>query len=250
MSKAMSRLLLVVAAFSVALNIFLLVTRGGKVQQKPSAHQQQPKPPRPDCCRGLAQCQRQRYVAALRALRGQPAPPSNPSPSPNPTPAPKPEPGPAVDTGSKQQQAALCAVAREHLRRAWTQSGAELTRSLRKSLADDADQERGMQREVKRFGDALNLTDADRDHLETHYRPLRKKRIAEALAGLDRDPPDWNTVHTAAQALWRDQDRLTKELFGSDTVAKLRQAELRPRTTVLALVAAQANLDWNQSIAW
>ncbi len=107
-----------------------------------------------------------------------------------------------------------------------------------------------MQREVKRFGAALDLTPADRDRLETHYGPLREKRIAEALAGLEKEPPDWQAVHTAAKALWQDQDRLTKELFGSDAVLRLRRAELRPRTTVLALVAAQAGLDWEQSITW
>lgn len=107
-----------------------------------------------------------------------------------------------------------------------------------------------MRQEVKRFGDALDLTPADRDRLETHYRPLRKKRIDEALVALGSQPPDYVAVRRAAAALFVDQDRLVKELFGSDAVGRLRQAELRSRTVVLALVAAQAGLDWKHSIAW
>jgi len=249
MGTKRSRLVWVVLAGSVALNLFLLVSLGKA--GRPSTVPQQPSPvtPRADCCRGLAHCQRQRWTMALGALQGQqvPLPDGNTAAPLQKTPR-APTTLPAV--GPAEQQAALCTVATEQLRRDWTAKGEELTKSLRKSLANAADQEKGMQREVQRFADALNLTPADRDRLETHYRPLREKRIAEALTSLEKAPPDWNTVHQTARALFVDQDRLTQELFGSPAVNLLRQSQLKSRTVLLALAAAQAGLDWNRSITW
>lgn len=250
MSTKRSRLVLVVLAGSVALNVFLLVSWGrarrGAPNHKPRASSSAP---RADCCQGLAHCQRQRWAMALRALGGRKAtrPPVSAAKAPS---AVAPSTAPIPSVGPTQQQAALCALATEQLRRDWSAKGDALTRSLRKSLADRADQERGMQRELERFGDALSLTPADRDRLETHYRPLRKKRIAEALASLEKQPPDWTAVHQAARALYTDQDRLTKELFGSKAVSRLRQSELKSRTAILALAAAQAGLNWTTSIQW
>jgi hypothetical protein len=250
MGKKRSRLVLVVLAGSVALNVFLLVSWGrarrGSSTHKPHASSSAP---RADCCQGLAHCQRQRWAMALRALQGRQAARTQQKAVAAPHP-PTPPSAPTSAVGPTEQQAALCALATEQLRRDWTAKGDALTKSLRKSLADHADQEKGMQREVERFGDGLSLTPADRDRFETHYRPLRKKRIAEALASLEKHPPDWTAVHQAARALYTDQDRLTKELFGSNAVSRLRQSELKSRTAILALASAQAGLDWNKSIEW
>jgi hypothetical protein len=248
MSKRLSRLLLVVLVTSMALNVFLLVRRS-RARPAPSDREQSRSGTQvTDCCRGLAFCQRQRWALALQALRGRTAarrPPRPPRARPTPAPAPVP-----AAVGPTEQQAALCAIATEQLRKDWTAKGDSLTASLRRSLADDKDQEQGMRSEVKRFGNALSLSPADRDRLETHYGPLRKRRIADALAALNREPAGWGAVLGAARALWTDQDRLVKELFGSDAVGRIRQAEVRSRTAVMALVAAQAGLDWNQSILW
>jgi len=250
MNKRLSRVVLLVLVTSVALNVYLLVTRGGSARRGAARRSRASVARRQaDCCRGLARCQRQRWARALGALQGRKA--THPTPRPVTTSKAAGPPFASTPTvGPEDQQAALCAVALETLRRDWTAKGDELTRSLRKSLADQADQEKGLQHEVKRFNDALSLTPADRDRLETHYRPIRNKRIAEALAALEEQPPDWHAVHQAAGALWTDQDRLIKELFGSDTVPRLRQAELRNRTVVLALIAAQAGLDWKHAITW
>lgn len=250
MGTKRSRLVLVVLAGSVALNVFLLVSWGrarrGSTTPEPRVSSSAP---RADCCQGLAHCQRQRWAMALRALGGRKTtrPQARAAQAPS---AVAPPTGPTPAVGPTQQQAALCALATEQLRKDWSAKGDALTQSLRKSLADHADQEKGMLREVERFGDALSLTPADRDRLETHYRPLRKKRIAEALASLEKAPPDWTAVHQAARALYTDQDRLIKELFGSKAVSRLRQSELKSRTAILALVAAQAGLDWTTSIEW
>ena len=148
------------------------------------------------------------------------------------------------------QRKVLCEVARDSLRREWTRKRADLTASLIKSLSDTEQMKQDLGREVDRFGDALELTPEDRERLRTHYGRLRETRFTNALAALRRDPPDHRAVFDEAVRLFTDQDRLVKELFGSASVPRLRTKELRSRTVVLALLASQAGLPWDDTIHW
>ena len=252
MSSRTRNLVAAAVVGSMALNVILLLSRGETWHEPLSLEAQQRSSLRETACHAdLDQCQQKRWAQALKTLTlslSQAAPRSA-CPPPDDR-AVEPSPAPPGATDRVRQQAALCAVAREHLRQEWTAQGKDLSRVLREGLADDDALERGMRQEVDRFGDTLKLTPEDRKRLEAHYRPLRQQRAAEALKALNDDPPDYTTVRKTAASLIVDQDRLVKELFGSDSLEQLRRSEIRSRTVMLALVAAQAGLDWDASIEW
>ncbi len=64
------------------------------------------------------------------------------------------------------------------------------------------------------------------------------------------EPPDYRAVLDEVRALYADEDRLAKEMFGEQAVEKLRFAELEGRTTILALIAALADLPMEHALGW
>jgi hypothetical protein len=260
-------LLILVALASVCLNIALLLGRsrpasfsGDDLPHGPlSAQQRAERQDRErDCCLGLRQCQRRNLGAVLQALRGRggaaTAEPQASAPGAAPdagSPSAGRRPGsPADRTDADAQRSALCRFGFEELRRDWKNRQAQTVDGLIKSLSDRDKQAKDLQNEVDRFAGALDLSAADRERLATHYGPLRNRRIAAVLQALDRQPPDHRAVFDQARGLVADQDRLIRELFGSDKVAPFRAAELRSRTIILAILATHADLPWDDTIAW
>ncbi|MFH2005937.1 MAG: hypothetical protein ABI333_05045 [bacterium] len=252
MSKRWSTILLLALVLSLAGNGFLLLRRGPRYGPTKGTCQGGPAEGGATCCAALRLLRQQHLHRVFRTYRN--AQHGTLRRSPARTPQPPVPVGPSVptaaDTDKAAQRRALCEVAQESLRREWTRRRADLTASLVKSLGNREQMTRDLGREVDRFGDALGLTREDRERLRPHYRRLRENRFASALAALRRDPPDHRAVFHEAVGLFADQDRLVKELFGGANVQRLRSGELRSRTVVLALLAAQADLPWDDSIYW
>jgi len=252
MSKRWSTILLLALLLSLVGNGFLLLQRSRRGRTGVIRPEIPSEGAAATCCAALRQLRQQHLRRVFRTFRNaqQGTLRRGPAKTPRPPVPVAPSAQAAADPDKAAQRRALCEVARDSLRREWTRKRADLTASLIKSLSDAEKMKRDLGREVDRFADALGLTPEDRLRLKPHYRRLRETRFANALAALQRDPPDHRAVFDEAVGLFADQDRLVKELFGSANVPRLRKKELRSRTVVLALLAAQAGLPWDDTIHW
>jgi Spy/CpxP family protein refolding chaperone len=104
--------------------------------------------------------------------------------------------------------------------------------------------------DADRAAAVLDLTESQRDQLRAAYRNSRLKRVRAALDALELDPRDHRSVFDEAHELFADQDNAVRSLFGPEAEKKIRQSQIRTRTVVLALLAAHAGLDWDETLAW
>ncbi len=148
------------------------------------------------------------------------------------------------------QQQMLCTLGLESLRRHWGQGKEVIHANLTRDLASTEAQTSDLDRALKTFGTALNLSGRELGQLEKRYVGLRSKRVGAALTALDADPPDYLAAFDEALDLYQDTDLLVENLYGTQAVDKVRGADLRRRTMVLAVLASLADVEWDRSIEW
>ncbi len=142
----------------------------------------------------------------------------------------------------------LCSIAREHLHRHWSERRAELTDSLRRSLADVEEQDEAAQREATGFAAVLELSERDREALVEGHTQQRRARVGEALAALRAEPSDYDALYRAGRGLFADEDALVERIAGSRALPRLRASQLERRTAILALLATYADIPWDRAI--
>ncbi len=200
-----------------------------------------PAPSRSDgtCERRLAECQRQAWEIAARAIADDHPP----------GPAPIVEAGPD-SAGVAAQAAALCGQAKLALRDSWRRDGVLLAANLKRSFNDREEQERNLSRELASMREIAGLDPQQAASMESAYRDRRAAAVATARAAFDRDPPDLGAVVDSARGVFADEDALLGRFAGDSGREAWRAHELDSRTTLLALLATLADREWDDAIRW
>ena len=234
---------------SLAANVWLAFDRADRTQSTDAvAAAPSPAPLDADCSRceqDLETCRSSRWESLARR-------PFATSPSPAPPPKALPIRRPLLATArvdAELQTAVLCKIAADSLRDRWERDREPITRGIRRSLADPQWREREWRNQSAEYGRVLELDDSDAATLADRYRPVRAKRVDEANAALARDPPDHRAVYEAARRLYADEDALVEEMFGPIALERFRASQLEKRTSILALLATQADMAWTD-INW
>lgn len=196
-------------------------------------------PATPTCERRLEECQQQGWSLVLRAIAHDRAPAKHAERG-----------GSPEDSGPAAQAEALCDRAKASLRETWQRDRDKIADSLVVSLADTAEQERNVAREVESMREVAGLDERETVELTRAYRERRLARLADAQAALAREPRDIAAVMDAARGLFADEDALLMKVGGSRARDAWRAHQLDGRTVVLAIGAAMADQDWEESIRW
>lgn len=237
---------------SLVLNGFLLLRAPASATQSDVAGNQRSKAASAYRAGALDQCQRQLHIHRLRAVhltRKQLAALQHLSVDPANDEALNDEP-PPDDSSFDSQQQMLCSLGLEELRRNWELGSDLIHNNLTRDLASPDAQAADLNRTLTGLGDALNLSGAQLSQLEKRYVPLRSRRVQTALVALESDPPDYLAAFDEALDLYQDTDSMVRDLYGDSAVDKVRGAELRRRTHVLAVLASLADVSWDSSIEW
>jgi hypothetical protein len=148
------------------------------------------------------------------------------------------------------QEAALCTKAKESLRETWLHDRDNFASNLKRSLADAEEQERDAAKEAAKMAEVARLDDRAAAEVARGYRAKRLARVAQARAALEREPQDFAGLLDEARGLFADEDALLEQAGGPAAREAWRAEQLEGRTVILALVAATADLDWDESIRW
>jgi hypothetical protein len=148
------------------------------------------------------------------------------------------------------QEQVLCTVALTHLREDWEEQRDQTIQNLARSLADEEERSAMRERDVSRAAQLFEVPEDERARFETEYRALWDERVGDLQSALDADPPDTAAALTIAKGLFEDEDELATRLFGDMGRRRIRVAQTERRTVVLALLAALANVEWDDAISW
>jgi hypothetical protein len=162
----------------------------------------------------------------------------------------RPAPAPSGSATREQQRRTLCDLAEEELRQKWEGQRDDLTRSLRRDLRDQDEQQKQALKDAEKLASEIGVDPAAQQALADAYLPMRRARIAAAADALDADPPDYGAVLDAAQGLYADEDAVVGRLYGEDAKQRVRAAEIRSRTAIVAIAASMAGAPWDDSIVW
>jgi hypothetical protein len=159
--------------------------------------------------------------------------------------------GPATREASdfEQQQRALCEVARAGLDELLKRDKEFLLQTLA-PVGTGPWVDQWITDRLAIQGEMFDLSSSDRTALENDYRSLWAGHGEKLQALLDEPVVDFSAVVTDVRALWREEDALLGSRLGPDAVSQYRIAELKPRTTILALLATLAGMPLDQSTAW
>jgi hypothetical protein len=218
-------LLAILLTLSVGLNVFLWL-------RKP-----QPAPARP-------------HVPVERETHAEPRaepprflglPQRRETPPAQPTSAPRTS-APVMAVDENVQQDVLCTLAEQDLRRNINKDRDDVIAALRKSFAKADKQDADAREEGEKQAATIGLSgDAEERYLAA-YREKRLARIASARSAIDGDPPDYQGLMNAAIGLYADEDALAQRFGGDAGRDRLRAAELEGRVSILAIVAAYADV--------
>jgi hypothetical protein len=233
---------------SLVLNAYLLATRSPAAKaprpaSSASAAVATAPPPEPGTCeKRLEACEAKAWAQLRKAIAADhPQPPPVPAP-PVGTERPK--------SGATEQEAALCAKAQGALRLMWRVDRDRIAADLTKSLGDPAEQARNIASESDRMKVVAGLDDREATAVASAYKEQRLARIAEARTALGRDPPDFTAMLDSARALYADEDAILARIAGQPAQEAWRGDQLEGRTVLMAIAAAMADKDWDQSIRW
>lgn len=152
-------------------------------------------------------------------------------------------------SGFDEQQAALCEVAEDHLRRHWVAERDNIVATLEGVGTDDW-AERWMDKKVDSLEDILGITGQQADLLTEAYTSLWAHHGPVLHGLLSAQPVDFAAVVKAVLDFIREEDKLIASLLGEAAGADYRNSELKSRTAILAIFATFANMPWDDALAW
>ena len=144
----------------------------------------------------------------------------------------------------------LCDVARSHLVQHWKREQANVTAAIRRSVFDDVRVATEMAGDLDRFATALAPSDEQREAFATRYRTARLARFEEARRALRREPVDYGSLFTTVRGLFADEDSIVRDLFGEESLTRLRALQAQKRTALLAILATYSDRSWDDAVDW
>jgi len=121
----------------------------------------------------------------------------------------------------RARREALEQVGRNAAWQDWNEKREEIVKSVLKSLKDDEDQLSNVADDARRFADALELSNSERELLERRYREPRLERMEKLEQALDAEEIDYKAAFEALRGLFVDEDHLIEDLFGKDARDRL-----------------------------
>jgi hypothetical protein len=195
------------------------------------------------CRERLARCEQSNWEVVLRAIR-QDAQSRHAQP---PGTDPRRQAGPSE---FEQQERALCDIAEEHVCAHWIRERDNVFATLRdvgtEQWADKwlADKMKSLQ---ERFG--LDATESKK--LESSYARLWTDYGPRLHGLVNQQPPDYRELISEVRDFWQDEDRMMAMVMGKAGRDAYREVELKSRTAIVAILAAYADLPWDEeSIGW
>jgi hypothetical protein len=154
----------------------------------------------------------------------------------------------ARDKGSPEQADLLCARAKTTPRETWRGDRDTTASHPARSLEDAAEQERDAADQAVEMQQAADLDARQAAEVARAYRERRLARVAEARAALEREPRDFEALLVVTQGLFADEDAILDRVAGAKAREAWRANQFEGRTMILALAAAMADRDWEESI--
>jgi len=148
------------------------------------------------------------------------------------------------------QDQILCEIARKIASDDWRSKRDSITEGLKSSLQDPDVQERDLQSEVDKFATLLDLDGNEREELAGAYREIRSSRMEAIREAVSKDPPDYREVLRQAKGLFRAEDDLIGDRYGTKARELLRFSELETRTVILAIAAAISGMGVENAVGW
>lgn len=223
----------VTLAASLALNLWLLRRPSRLAEPAPSRE--------PTLKDELSRCRAESFRMAVVAAQRAMSPPERPV-------AVRAESPPVSPQQARREW--LCRAGEEHLREHWTAERAAFVENLRRSARDEDELRRGAESDADEIARQLELSAEERRDFTARYANVRRARVLEAAAALDRDPPEVAALVPIARALFVDEDALVAERFGEQRRQRLRAAQTARRTGVLAIAAALAAEPFDEALDW
>jgi hypothetical protein len=149
----------------------------------------------------------------------------------------------------EQQQKALCEMALDGLRAQWRRDADALVAAI-EPVGTGPWIEDWMAKKLRLEDEMFDLTPQDRSALENGYRTLWSEHGPKIQELLQEPEVDAAALVAEVRSAWQQEDDLLEGLLGPDALEQYRVSELRPRTTILAILATLAGLPFDRSLAW
>jgi hypothetical protein len=156
----------------------------------------------------------------------------------------------ARDGGPPTQAEVLCERGKQTLRDTWRSERDKTADNLAKSFDDAAEQEKNAASEALKMRDVVGLDDRQAAEVARASREKRLARVAEARAALAREPRDFAALLATLRGLFADEDAILERVAGASAKEAWRAEQHDGRTILMALFAAMADRDWEESIRW
>jgi len=152
----------------------------------------------------------------------------------------------ALDSDFAAQNAELCDITAVEARKGWNSRRDSIVDSLSR-VGTETWIDEHISDKLSAHERHYDLDAADREALEEGYVALwyQHEEVQQLIAD-----EDWVGLIDSARDYWRDEDQLVTDLLGAERAATHRAADLRGRTSIMAIFATLGDLPWGQSIAW
>ena len=139
--------------------------------------------------------------------------------------------------------ALLCEIATQGARVLWKQQEPSLLAAM-SQVGSEASIKQEVARKLAAHRRRHALPSEMSQRLERGYRTLWQQHGAEMQRHIGGK--DYRSLIGAAQAFWRDEDKLVRDVLGPSHAATYRRSDMRARVAITAIVASLGNIPWTE----
>jgi hypothetical protein len=147
------------------------------------------------------------------------------------------------------QAAALCDVAKEHLREHWSNHKPEIEKVIH-VVNNKAEMTSKMKTDLNEMGQAMALNPEQFSDFSRRYEAIYFPHVDQFREKLNTQSPDWSGMFATLKDFYAVEDKLVLNSLGKESLEKFRNSQTKKRTTMLALIGQYAEVPWDSSIAW
>lgn len=136
-------------------------------------------------------------------------------------------------------------LALKHFRLQWQLERDKTTKRIVSDLANAEQLRKQAARQVDAFAKLIKLGEPEKRLLAESYRPISRRHLEGVHTALSAKPVDYLGALGQLRGLFAAEDALALRLFGNEARDRLRADQLHTRTAILAIVAAFADIPWN-----